>query len=580
VAAASEERFTRIKNDPSLPENAIEYVLEEGGLAPRDLDAVVFYESPFAKFDRLLTTQFTGEPRSLPTFIRTMTTWIPQKLRVETAITGMLGRKMRVLYCDHHLSHAASAFYPSPYDEAAILTVDGVGEWTTTSIGRGDGEGVKLLEHIEYPNSLGMFYSTFTAYCGFRVNSGEYKLMGLAPYGEPRFTEKLLAEVIELCDDGSYALNPEYFTYVHTNRSFGGGLESLLGGPGRGENDDLEQRHADIAASVQVVLNRAMGGLARRARTVTGIEKLVMAGGVALNVVTTSYLENEEGISDIWVQPAAGDAGGALGAALWASYDLLGFKREAVESDSMQGAFLGPSVTRGSESVRDIAAEYGLVTIEGSNDELHRLIAELLAKGDIVGVARGRMEFGPRALGNRSILADARNPQMQRRLNLATKFREGFRPFAPVVLAEHAAEWFHIKGESPYMLKTYQVHNSKRGGSAAGGDFLDRISNVGGEIPAVTHLDGSARVQTVDMERHPELHALLHEFYALTGCPVLVNTSFNVRGEPIVCNARDAIHGLLRSDIDALLLENVLVIREQQSTEALSRAVPEVSGRD
>lgn len=583
LAAAQEERFSRIKNDAAIPEQAIAWALEQ--TAGRPIDAVAFYESPFAKFDRLLCTQTTGDLRSLPNFLRTMTSWVPRKLHVGSQIRRLVGRDVPVLYCDHHLSHAASAFYPSPYQQAAVLTVDGVGEWTTTSIGRGDGAELRLLEHIEYPNSLGLLYSTITAHCGFRVNSGEYKLMGLAPYGEPAMAGDMLEHVIELHDDGSFALNPEFFSYFRSTRRSGSAkLDELLGCEPRREDAPLEQRHADIAASMQLVLNKAVEGLARRARALTGLDRLVMAGGVALNVVANSHIVTQGIVDELWVQPAAGDAGGAVGAALWASHQVFGAPRHQDAADGMAGSLLGPQPVTGHDTAADAAERMGLHVRRASTVELHQQVAALLAEGRIVGVCRGRMEFGPRALGNRSILADARGPGMQRRLNMATKFREGFRPFAPIVNVEKAAAIFDMgsTGESPYMLRTFPVTGWQSASpvNQPGQPFMDRIDAVGGHIPAVTHVDGSARVQTVDPARNTDLHELLDHFETLTGCPVLVNTSFNVRGEPIVCSVVDAVHGFLRADIDALLLDDCLVLKSEQSEQTLRKELPKVLGHD
>jgi carbamoyltransferase len=578
IAAAQEERFSRIKHDPSFPEQAAWSVLEAGGIAPGALTAVVFYESPFAKFERVLATQSIGRPRGGLHFARSMVSLFPGKMRIGADVRRVLGVDVPLHFGDHHLSHAASAFLASPYEDAAILTVDGVGEWTTTSIGKGFGGTVELLEHVEYPNSLGLFYSAFTAYCGFRVNSGEYKLMGLAPYGDPVASSALAAriteEIIHLGADGSFALNPTHFGYHTGERTFTTSFAAVLGGPPRSEDEPLLQRHADVAAAVQRVLNDAVLGLARRAHALTGANRLCMAGGVALNVTANSFVAENGPFDEIWVQPAAGDAGGALGAALWASHDVYGLPRRSVPTDLMKGALLGPVPTGCAETL----SAYGLSCEVLDDASAATRVAGLLADGLVVGVARGPMEYGPRALGNRSILADPRVPGMQRRLNLATKFREGFRPFAPAVPVEKADAWFEMDGSSPYMLRTFRV----LGASAVQvfTDWSERLASVAGPVPAVTHVDLSARVQTVDRSVNPGLHEILTAFEDLTGCPVLVNTSFNVRGEPIVCSAEDAVRAFLRMNLDALLLGNCLVRRSEQSSEALGRSVPTIEGWD
>lgn len=571
VAAASEERFTRVKGDASIPENAIDYVLTEAGLSPSDLSACIFYESPFAKFDRLVATQTVGRS-GLGLFVRSLGTWVPEKLWVARALRGALAnRKTPILYGDHHLSHAASAFYPSPFERAAVLTVDGVGEWTTTAIAAAGPDGVSFREQIEYPDSLGLLYSAFTLYCGFKVNSGEYKLMGLAPYGRPVHVEAIERELVHISDDGSFALNPEYFSYTTTLRTYNRRFESLFGGPGRRPDERLESRHADIAASIQAVTNKIMVGLARRAVEVTGVRDLCLAGGVALNVVAVGEIERS-GVADrVWVQPAAGDAGGALGAALWASHEVFSVPRIVSSSDTMSGAFLGP-VPGSPEEIGALLADYKIMSEQLEETELQVRVADLVAAGQVVGIARGRMEFGPRALGARSILADARDPEMQRRLNLKTKFREGFRPFAPIVLEEFADTVFDTGGaSSPYMLKTYPVSECHRvvADTPYGHDVYRWAQGVRSHVPAVTHVDFSARVQTVDAERNPFLHGVLSNFHRQTGCPVMVNTSFNVRGEPIVCSAEDALECFLRTDVDALVLGDHIVVRSCQDPASL-----------
>lgn len=570
VAAASEERFTRRKGEAALPWGAVEYVLGHAGVAPDELTAVVFYENPLVKFERLLASHTVGKPGSILSFSRSMRTWVPNKLWVENQLRARLGKNVQVLLSDHHLSHAASAFYPSGFEDAAILTVDGVGEWSTTTIGQGSLRGVELLEHIEFPNSLGLLYSAATLYCGFKINSGEYKLMGLAPFGTPRFADTLREHVVHLDEDGSFSMNPEYFSYFGGLRTYNRRFEQLFGARSRRPSDDLAQVYADVAASIQDVLEAALAGLARRAALRTGASKLVMAGGVALNVVAVSALERAGLFDEVWVQPAAGDAGGSLGAALWASHEVFGVPYSPSGSDTMAGALLGPEPgSRGEQQA--LINSYGLHCEDLADDELAARVGELVAGGKVVAVARGRMEFGPRALGARSILADARDPSMQSRLNVKTKFREGFRPFAPVVLAEAAEEYFDTEGRpSPFMVKVFPVRDDLRRdpGDSEGSPF-ERVQQVRSTVPAVTHVDHSARVQTVDEARNPFLHAVLRSFQELTGCAVMVNTSFNVRGEPIVCSAEDAIECFLATDIDALVLGNFVIERSKQGASAL-----------
>ncbi len=576
VAAAHEERFTRKKGDASMPENAINYVLRQAGVGPSALAAVVYYESPFAKLDRLVSTQFLGKIKGARMFAHSMGTWLPQKLWVPRQLAGIVGPDVPVLLGDHHLSHAASAFYPSPFETAAILTVDGVGEWTTTSISRGSGSSIEMLEHIEYPNSLGMLYSAFTLYCGFKVNSGEYKLMGLAPYGTPIHLETILTNLLHLAEDGSYSMNPEFFSYLTAPRTYNKKFEELFGAPTRRPDDPLTQHHADVAASIQAATDLVMLALAERARTLTGSRFLCLAGGVALNVVSVGKIERTGMFDGIWIQPAAGDAGGALGSALWASHERFSVPRRIAAQDSMRGSLLGPTPSDFGTSVAETLASYGLVATSHDDSTLAALVAVEVANGKIVAVAKGRMEYGPRALGNRSILADARDPSMQLRLNLKTKFREGFRPFAPIVLAADAPEYFETSGlDSPYMLKTYYLNESLRSHPPAtdlpddGKRFYNKAQETRSTLPAITHVDYSARVQTVDDFRHPFLHQVLSGFKDLTGCSVLVNTSFNLRGEPIVASATDAVECFLHSDIDILVLEDCLIRRSDQEPSAL-----------
>jgi carbamoyltransferase len=583
VAAAQEERFTRVKGDSALPEGAIEYVLSEARIGAGALSAVAFYESPFAKFDRILSTKMVGRVAAMPTFVSSMASWLPEKLWVAKQLRDIVG-KVDIAYCDHHASHAAAAFYPSPFDEAAIVTVDGVGEWTTTSIATGRGDSIELLEQIEYPNSLGLLYSAFTSYCGFKINSGEYKLMGLAPYGTPRFVDTIFEHLIHLDDDGTYALNPAYFEYFDRRRTYGAAFERLLGAPTRRPGGVLTQHYADVAASIQVVTDRVMVALARRAKDRTGAKDLCLSGGVALNVVAVSAIERSGLFDQIWVQPAAGDAGSALGAALWVSHQRQEVARVVAQDTAMSGCLLGPRPEDFGESVDEVLADYGLVPAAVDHRGVAAAVAGNIVAGRVVAVARGRMEFGPRALGNRSILADARDVTMQRRLNLMTKFREGFRPFAPAVLAEDADQYFDMDtNSSPYMLKTYLVRPELRSVDvepADAADLYQRAQQVRSTLPAVTHVDFSARVQTVEERHNPFLHAVLSEFRDRTGCSVLVNTSFNVRGEPIVSSARDAVECFLHSDVDVLVVGDRVVVKSDQAASALVAKRPSVRGDD
>lgn len=586
VAAAQEERFTREKHTAELPRRAIDYVLRHANLAPHDIDLVVFYESPYAKLDRILTSQLVGRPTGLRAFSRSVRTYLPDKLWVTNHLRDYLGRDTTIVTSDHHLTHAASAFYPSPFAEAAIVTVDGVGEWTTTMIGQGTGTSIAMLDQIEYPNSLGLLYSAFTAYCGFSINSGEYKLMGLAPYGTPRYAAAIREHLIHLDPDGSFSLNPEFFTYTHTLHTYSGAFENLFAKPTRIPDTPVTQADADVAASIQCVLEDAILGLARRARTVTGLPHLVMAGGVALNVTATGALERSGIFDQVWVQPAAGDAGGALGAALWASHQLGDAPRTHLQQgrrDGMRGAFLGPDPGT-PEQVDALLDQYGLTGQHLTDADLARRIATEVSDGNIVAVATGRMEFGPRALGNRSILADPRDPGMQKRLNLATKFRESFRPFAPMVPTEHCADYFDSDGrESPYMTTVFPVREHLRLSDThtdIDSDPYARVNHPRSVLPAITHVDYSARVHTVDREHNPLMHKVLTYFGEITGYPVLVNTSFNVRGEPIVCTAEDAIECFLATDIDVLVLNNTLVSRRTQTPDALTPRRPSARRAD
>jgi len=582
ISAVQEERFTRIKGDSSFPLNSIKYVLTHSKISPDQITSVVYFESPFVKFDRILSTLMLGNISSINTFRDAMTTWLPEKLWIERKLKKVLGKKTSVSYSDHHLSHAASAFYPSPFEESAILTIDGVGEWSTTTISKGSGSDIEMLTQIEYPNSLGLLYSAITLFCGFKVNSGEYKLMGLAPYGEPIYHDLILSELISLRDDGSFSLNPKYFAYFEKNEMFTPALSKLFGVEPRESKDDITKVYRDIAASIQSVTNEVVLALALRAKKLVGSDNIVLAGGVALNVVSIGKLEESKIFKNLWVQPAAGDAGGALGAALWESYVNLKVPRDINQDDSMNGAFLGPNPGEFNESTIEILDEYSLKAVELPDPQLATEIALAISQGLVVGLAKGRMEFGPRALGARSVLADARNTDMQSRLNLKTKFREGFRPFAPMVLESKAGDYFDINGNSsPYMLKTYPVRQEIRLEQKLENiSPFERVRESRSFIPAVTHVDYSARVQTIDKDRNPFLFNVITEFDKLTGCSVIINTSFNVRGEPIVSSARDAVECLIGTDIDLLVLDNYLIRRSEQDSTALKSRRERILGED
>ncbi|HUQ98643.1 MAG TPA: carbamoyltransferase [Gemmatimonadaceae bacterium] len=571
VAAAQEERFTRRRHDASFPRNSIRFCLDYGKVDATTLDAVVFYEKPFLKFERLLETYVALAPRGLASFAKAMPVWMNEKLFLRgviademTAIVPGVEWSKRLLFSEHHYSHAASAFYPSPFDEAAILTIDGVGEWATTSLAHGRGNSIETLREIHFPHSLGLLYSAFTYYLGFRVNSGEYKVMGLAPYGKPSFTRKILDNLIDLKADGSFRLDLRYFDYATglrmTNRAF----DDLFGGPPRAASETLTERHMDIAASIQAVLDEAIVRMGKDIAATTGSANLCLAGGVALNCVSNARLLRSGAFRNIWIQPAAGDAGGAVGAAL-ATYHL---KEQAAPSrppvDQMHGSFLGPEFTE--TETQDTLRREGAVFTTLSPDALIENCVDALVNQQAVGWFQGRMEFGPRALGARSILADPRDPQMQSRLNLKVKFRESFRPFAPAVLRESLSEWFDLYIDSPYMLLVADVADNHRvrpySDEQAKG--LDRLREPRSDIPATTHVDNTARLQTVHAETNPRFHELISAFAARTGCPVLVNTSFNVRGEPIVCTPSDAFRCFMGTDLDSLAIGNCFLRKKDQ----------------
>ncbi|MEH2283913.1 MAG: carbamoyltransferase [Nostoc sp.] len=571
IAAAQEERFTRIKADAEFPHHAIDYCLEAAGIDEHQLDYVVFYENPVVKFERLLTTYHLTAPKSWRSFLKAFPDWLTRKLWLESEIAKEMGIKKRIYFCDHHLSHAASAFFPSPFAEAAVLTIDGVGEWSTATFGIGRENQIQLLKEIRFPNSFGLLYSAFTYYTGFKINSGEYKLMGLAPYGEPKYADLIREKLIHLNSDGSIILNQHYFDYVGGLTMTNDRFHQLFGGSPRPPESLITQKEMDIAASIQVILNEAVLAIARYIHQQTQQENLCLAGGVALNVVAMGKLSCEGLFRQLWIQPAAGDAGGALGAALWFWHQKLSNIRTPIQPDAMQGAFLGTNIPPACELDDAMLERIEAVWQVHSEEVLQGLIAQKLAEGKVVAVARGRMEFGPRALGARSILADARSPYMQSHINLKIKFRESFRPFAPMVLAEDAAEYFEIQQESPYMLLAYPVKESRRLHAATKGLFgIDLLKVPRSDIPAVTHVDYSARIQTVDSDRNPFMHGILTQFKALTSCSVIVNTSFNVRSEPIVNTAEDAYRCFMATEIDYLVIGDRFFDRNTQKQQPLS----------
>ena len=574
IAAAQEERFTRKKHDPSFPDQAIAYCLAEAGIIPEQIDQVVFYEKPFLKFERLLETYLAFAPRGFRSFALSMPAWIKDKLFQKSVLTKALSNALgetidwqsRLLFSQHHLSHAASAFYPSPFERAAVLTLDGVGEWTTSSLAVGQGNRLTILKEIHFPHSLGLLYSAFTYYTGFKVNSGEYKVMGLAPYGKPRYADLITEHLIDVADDGSFQLDMRYFDYATgltmTTRHF----HKLFGGPPRQPEAQITQREMDLAASVQKVTEDIVLKLARSIQRQTGEKNLCLAGGVALNCVANGLLARANLFDNIWVQPAAGDAGGALGAALAAWHlHLDGERPEHVHRDLMQGSYLGPAFS--DEAASTALNVCGGIFTRYSESELLTRVTTALSAGKAIGWMQGRMEFGPRALGARSILADPRSALMQSQLNLKVKYRESFRPFAPAVLSEHVSEWFEHEADSPYMLFVAPIRENKRYPITALGAAqmgLDQLKVPRSVIPAVTHVDYTARLQTVHEETNPKFHALLSRFFDETGCPVLVNTSFNVRGEPIVCTPEQAFKCFMGTELDVLVIGNLLLLKEDQ----------------
>ena len=573
VAAAQEERFTRRKHDHAFPIHAIRYCLDEAGIEPEKLDYVGFYDKPFLKLERLLETYLAYAPRGFRSFLQFVPLWTKQKLHLPRTIAkGLGGRYERqIVFAEHHESHAASAFFPSPFDEAAILTMDGVGEWATTTFGAGRGNRIELTHEIRFPHSIGLLYSAFTYFTGFKVNSGEYKLMGLAPYGEPKYVDRIRDHLIDLKPDGSFRMDMSYFEYCQGLRMTSRRFDALFDGPPRRPEAPITEREMDIAASIQAVTEEAMLRAARHVHAETGLRKLCLAGGVALNCVGNGRVLREGPFDDVWIQPAAGDAGGALGVALFIWHQLLDNPREVRTPDAQHASLLGPRAT--DNGVRDFLARTGAVYREYPDDaSLCDAVADLLAREQVVGWFQGRMEFGPRALGSRSILGDARSRAMQSVMNRKIKFRESFRPFAPSVLRERVDDYFEMRPEedSPYMLLVAPVRDSHRmpvDGRTNGLRGLDKLKVARSDVPAITHVDYSARVQTVDAGRHGRYAALLRAFEAKTGCPVLINTSFNVRGEPIVCTPEHAYRCFLATNMDVLVLER-FVIRKAAQTNA------------
>lgn len=565
IAAAQEERFTRVKHDFSFPGNAVGYCLEEAGLSVEQLDLVAFYDKPFLKFERILETYLAYAPVGIRSWLQAVPLWLKQKLFLGETIRRELGFEGKIVFPQHHESHAASAFYPSPYSEAAILTIDGVGEWATTTYGVGRGNEIELLAEIRFPHSLGLLYSAFTYFTGFKVNSGEYKLMGLAPYGEPVYEDLIRRELIDIKPDGSFKLNLEYFDYCAGLRMTNSRFDKLFGGPPRKSESPITRREMDMARSIQAVTEEVILRMGRHVHSRTGMKNLCLAGGVALNCVANGRLLKEGPFESIWIQPAAGDAGGAVGSALFAWHRYLGKSRTADGvRDSQRGSYLGPEFK--TAQVEAFLKENNYPYIRVPAEVLPAKVAELIDSQKVIGLLQGRMEFGPRALGGRSIIGDARSPEMQRVMNLKIKFRESFRPFAPSVLREDVAEYFDFGCESPYMLLVGQVREDKLvvGGSDGKMSGLEKVNQVRSVVPAITHVDNSARVQTVERQYSPLYYDIINEFKKRTGCPVIINTSFNVRGEPIVCTPEDAYRCFMRTNMDYLVLGDCLLDKREQ----------------
>jgi len=578
IAAAQEERFTRIKHDPSFPINAINYCLSEANIKVKDLDQIVFYEKPFLKFDRLLETYMGFAPIGLHSFVKAIPQWLKQKLHLPREIKKQLPGKWNkpILFTTHHESHASSAFFPSPFEEAAILTMDGVGEWDTATIGVGKGNRIELLKSMHFPDSLGLLYSAFTYFCGFKVNSGEYKLMGLAPYGTPVYKDKIINNLMDLKEDGSFKLNMKYFNYCQGLTMTSKKFDQLFGGPPRKSESTITQREINLASSIQAVTEEIVLRMARHAKEVTGLSDLCLAGGVALNCVANGKLLKSKIFDRVWIQPASGDAGGALGSALFTYYQLMDKKRVCESSDSMKGSFLGPCFKNEAikKTLDDSNTPYQFYEKE---DDLLKIVCKQIVDGKIIGWFQGRMEFGPRALGARSIIGDARNKEMQTKMNLSIKFRESFRPFAPSVLEEEVESYFELDTPSPYMLLVAPVAKKIRNALTSAEleqmqepDLLKRVRIDRSELPAITHVDYSARVQSISEEKNGRYYRLVKKFYERNQSPVVVNTSFNIRGEPIVCTPEDAYRCFVSTDMDILVLENFVLFKSEQPSSTLA----------
>ncbi len=575
IAAAQEERFTRIKHDANFPSNSIKYCIEEADISFDEIENIVFYEKPFLKFERLLETYLAFAPKGFKSFSMSLPLWVKDKLFQKSNLISELSNifgdtkkiKDKILFSEHHLSHAASAFYPSPFERAAILTLDAVGEWATTSLAVGKNNIIKVQKEIHFPHSLGLLYSAFTYYTGFRVNSGEYKVMGLAPYGTPRYSEIIKEKIIKIHEDGSFHLDMSYFNFATGLTMTSKKFHKLFGGPPRQPEAELTQKEMDLASSIQKVVEEVVIKLGKNIAETTGERNLCLAGGVALNCVANGILLRENIFDKIWIQPAAGDAGGALGAALGAYYIFHNNQRSVNEKDSMHGSYLGPSFNN--EEIKNRLDIIGANYFYYNDEELISKTADLLTKENAIGWMQGRMEFGPRALGGRSILGDPRSPKMQKQLNLKVKYRESFRPFAPSILSEYVGEWFDHNTDSPYMLLVADVQHDKRLNMSPDEEKLfgiDKLNIPRSTVPAITHVDYSARIQTVHKETNKIYHSLISKFENLTGCPILVNTSFNVRGEPIVCSPEDAFRCFMGTEMDVLVIGNYLMIKNDQDS--------------
>ncbi|MCC6932294.1 MAG: carbamoyltransferase [Deltaproteobacteria bacterium] len=567
IAAAQEERFSRKRHDHRFPQNAIDYCLAVAAISAADLNYVAFYDKPWIKFERILETYLSFAPRGLFSFLKACPLWIKEKLWMGDYVKNVLGYEGELIFPEHHQSHAASAFFPSPYERAALLTLDGVGEWATTSWGRGENNKITILNELHFPHSLGLLYSAFTYYTGFKVNSGEYKVMGLAPYGEPKYVQQILEHLIDIKEDGSFRLNMDYFNYCQgltmTNLRF----DKLFGGAPRWQESQVTQKEMDLARSVQEITEMVVLKMARHIKKETGEKNLCLAGGVALNCVANGKILKENIFDNLWIQPAAGDAGGALGAALFAWHQVLEKERKlpAGGRDLQKGSYLGPQFSE--QEIESWLTEHSLPHKKYPKDTASQVVAQYLAEGKVIGWFSGRMEFGPRALGARSIIGDPRNTEMQKTMNLKIKYRESFRPFAPSVLAEDVGDYFELDRESPYMLFVAPVKSSRCKAMTAEQERLfgiDKLNIQRSDMPAITHVDYSARVQTVHKDDQPEYHRLLEEFKKLTGYSVVVNTSFNVRGEPIVCTPEHAYRCFMRTEMDVLVLENCILLKSEQ----------------